>query len=583
MKKSRYHEREVHLARRFSNDAFGRFLLEKKALDEEKVRVGFREATKSACSLDQAISKLGYLPEDQLVPLLASFLKIPYQRLAEKSIPKEIISKVPAKFAHHYHFLPVEQQNGKLIIAVHDPLNLELLDEIQLALECEIKAVLAGTKDIQEALKKYYGIGAETVERMMDESGPQVQVEGPTIRTEEISGSEETEDASIIKFVNQILYEAYKERSTDIHIEPFEDDLRVRYRIDGVLNCASLPPSIRHFHSSIVSRIKIMANLDIAERRLPQDGRIKVKMGSEELDLRVSILPTPYGESVNIRLLSSQTTFLELENLGFLPDELVILERMIRKPHGIIFVTGPTGSGKTTTLYACLAKLNSEEKKIITVEDPIEYLMKGITQVQVHPKIDLTFARTLRSMLRHDPNIMMVGEVRDFETAEITIRVALTGHLVFSTVHTNDSAGAITRLIDMGVEPYLVASSVECLIAQRLVRMICSKCKTEVKITPHELSRMGLEEKALSVPIYDGNGCEACKFTGYKGRTAIYEFLVLDDELRNLIVRKAPAHEIKTLATAKGMKTLRHEGWEKVKMGLTSVSEVLRVSQDETE
>ncbi len=571
------------MVKKFSNDDFSRFLLERHALDEERVRLSLREATKSTSSLAQAILKLGYLSEDRLIPLLAAFLKIPHQRLAEKNIHQDIISKVPAKFAHHYRFLPVELENDKLVIATHDPLNLELLDEIKLALECELKAILAGEKDIQEALKKYYGIGAETVERMLNESGTQVEIEKPMIRTEEISGVAENEDASIIKFVNQILYEAYKERATDIHIEPFEGDLRVRYRIDGVLNQASLPPSIRHFHASIVSRIKIMADLDIAERRLPQDGRIKVRMGDEELDLRVSILPTPYGETVNIRLLSSQTTLLELEKLGFLPEELAILETMIRKPHGIIFVTGPTGSGKTTTLYACLSKLNSEEKKIITVEDPIEYLMKGITQVQVHPKIDLTFARTLRSMLRHDPNVMMVGEVRDFETAEITIRVALTGHLVFSTVHTNDSAGAVTRLIDMGVEPYLVASSVECIIAQRLVRLICSQCKTQVKLTADELSRMGLDGKAASVPIYDGNGCEACKFTGYKGRTAIYEFLVLDDELRNLIVKKTPAHEIKALAISKGMKTLRDQGWEKVKKGLTSVSEVLRVSQDETD
>ncbi|MBI1883663.1 MAG: type II/IV secretion system protein [Chlamydiae bacterium] len=568
---------------RFNNDDFSRFLLEQKILDEQRVRASLREAIKSSKRLDQVIAKLGYIPEDKIVSLLADHLKIPYQHLSDKVIDREIIGKVPAKFAHHYQFLPVEISGSKLVIATNDPQNLELLDEIKLALECDVKPVLSGERDIQEALKKYYGIGAATVEKLLNESGPTIAIETPTIQTEEISGVEGTEDASIVKFVNQILYEGYKDRATDIHIEPFEDDLRIRYRIDGVLYRASMPPTIRHFHSSIVSRIKIMANLDIAERRLPQDGRIKVKIGEEDLDLRVSILPTPYGESVNIRLLSSHTVLLELESLGLLPPDLETLEKMIRKPHGIIFVTGPTGSGKTTTLYACLSKLNNEEKKIITIEDPIEYLIKGVTQIQIHPKIDLTFARGLRSMLRHDPNIMMVGEVRDFETAEITIRVALTGHLVFSTLHTNDAAGAVTRLVDMGVEPYLVASSVECIIAQRLVRLICPHCKNKVKLTPEDLSILGLSPKELSTPAYDGNGCEKCKFTGYQGRTAIYEFLVLDDELRNLIVKKRAAHEVKALALARGMRTLGQDGWEKVKKGLTSVSEVIRVSQDENQ
>ncbi|MBI1870001.1 MAG: type II/IV secretion system protein [Chlamydiae bacterium] len=567
---------------RFNNESFEKFLLDEKAVDEEKLRIAHREATKMNERLDRVIVKLGVLSESQILPPLSKFLKIPCERLSHRTIDREIIGKVAAKFAHHYQFLPVSLDNGKLLIAMNDPLNLELIDEIKLALECDVKPVLAGEKDIHDALKKYYGIGAETVERMINESNTFIEIETPTIRTEEISEGEGREDASIIKFVNQILFEAYKDRATDIHIEPFDDDLRIRYRIDGVLYRASMPPTIRHFHASIVSRIKIMANLDIAERRLPQDGRIKVKMNEEELDLRVSILPTPYGESVNIRLLSSQTTLLDIENLGLLSQDLLTLEKMIRKPHGIIFVTGPTGSGKTTTLYACLSRLNHDEKKIITIEDPVEYLMKGITQIQVHPKIDLTFARGLRSMLRHDPNIMMVGEVRDFETAEITIRVALTGHLVFSTLHTNDASGAITRLIDMGVEPYLAASSVECIIAQRLVRLICQSCKHKIKATREDLLRLEMGEEALSTDIYDGNGCEKCKFTGYKGRTAIYEFLVLDDDIRDLIVKKAPSHKIKAMAMSKGMRTLRQEGWEKIKLGLTSPEEVIRVSQDET-
>jgi len=326
-----------------------------------------------------------------------------------------------------------------------------------------------------------------------------------------------------------------------------------------------------------------MAKLDIAERRLPQDGRIKVKVGEEELDLRVSILPTPHGESVNIRLLSSRYMLLGLKNLGLSDQDITILELMIKKPHGIILVTGPTGSGKTTTLYACLSKINNNEKKIITIEDPIEYQLKGITQIQILPKIDLTFSRGLRSMLRHDPDVMMVGEVRDYETAEITIRVALTGHLVFSTLHTNDAAGAVTRLLDMSIEPYLISSSVECIIAQRLVRLICPDCKHEVKQKKELIEEMGFTKKVLGTEaiIFEGKGCEKCKFTGYRGRTGIYEFLVMNDEIRQLVLERTPANIIKEKAISLGMRTLRQDGWEKVRKGLTTASEVVRVTQQE--
>jgi len=390
-------------------------------------------------------------------------------------------------------------------------------------------------------------------------------------------------DASIIKFVNQLFLQAYKDRATDVHIEPYEDEMKVRFRVDGVLYETAIPPSIKHFQSAIISRIKIMANLNIAEKRLPQDGRMRIKVAGDELDLRVSILPTPYGESVDIRLLSTDIRF-GLENLGLLKKDLELMTEMIKKPHGIIFVTGPTGSGKTTTLYACLSRINAAEKKIITIEDPIEYQMKGITQIQVLPKIGLTFAQGLRSMLRHDPDIMMVGEVRDFETAEITIRVALTGHLVFSTLHTNDAAGGITRLLDMGIEPYLVASSVECFVAQRLVRLICPKCKRKVKPSKEILKELGVEKVAdlSNVTFYEGSGCDECKQTGYKGRTAIYEILVVDNDIRNLIMGRKSADKIKERALEKGMRTLRQDGWEKIKMGLTTPSEVIRVTEVET-
>jgi type II secretory ATPase GspE/PulE/Tfp pilus assembly ATPase PilB-like protein len=388
------------------------------------------------------------------------------------------------------------------------------------------------------------------------------------------------EDASIIKFVNQIFVQAVKDRVTDIHIEPYEDELKLRYRIDGMLHDIPVPAGIKYFQAAIVSRIKIMANLDIAEKRLPQDGRIKIRVAAEELDLRVSILPTQYGESVDIRLLSGNMLY-SLENLGLFPSDLDILEGLIKKPHGIIFVTGPTGSGKTTTLYACLSKINTKDKKIITIEDPIEYQLKGVTQIQVHPRIGLSFAAGLRSMLRHDPDIMMVGEVRDFETAEITIRVALTGHLVFSTLHTNDAAGGVTRLLDMGVEPFLAASSVECFIAQRLVRIVCPKCRIEKKPDKEALKEFGVGNSGSKVVVYEGKGCEACKFTGYKGRTAIYEFLPMNEDIRDLVLRRASSDQIKNKALELGMHTLRMDGWEKIKKGLTTVNEVIRVTKED--
>jgi type II secretory ATPase GspE/PulE/Tfp pilus assembly ATPase PilB-like protein len=369
------------------------------------------------------------------------------------------------------------------------------------------------------------------------------------------------------------LSEAIKDRATDIHLEPFQDELRTRFRIDGVLYNINTPETIKFFHPAIVSRIKIMAHLNIAERRLPQDGRIKIKVHGQELDLRVSILPTAFGEAVHIRVLNP-SFFLEIENLGLSSENLKIIEEMIKRPHGIIFVTGPTGSGKSTTLYAILARINSSAVKIITIEDPVEYQLKGVNQIQVIPKIGLTFATGLRHMLRHDPDVMMVGEVRDYETAEIAIRSALTGHLVFSTLHTNDAAGAVTRLLDMGIETFLVSSSLECLIAQRLVRIICSKCKVPLPSNIVNEAKEGLE-------LFEGKGCEECRFTGYHGRTAIYEILPLSEAIRELILSRASSQQIKQKAVSLGMRTLRQDGLHKVLKGITTFTEVMRVTQQE--
>lgn len=550
--------------------------MEKRIISSEQLEIALKEQKKTNDFLSIILIKLGFTTEEQIWPILSEQLEIDYVKLKEVKIDPEVIKKVPAKIAHHYLLMPIKLSGDILTIALSDPLDIHVLDEVSLMLEVKVKAVLAGEKDILEAIRKYYGVGAETIEQIIDDSGL-AEKTGPKVEDIEELAS----DASIGKFVNQILLEAYKDRATDIHIEPYEDELKIRYRIDGILYDAKVPDTIKHFQSAIASRVKIMASLNIAEKRLPQDGRIKVRVGDIDLDLRVSFLPTPFGESVVIRILSSSILY-SLEELGLSKSDLEILDSLIKKPHGIIFVTGPTGSGKTTTLYACLTKINKADTKIITIEDPIEYQLSGITQIQVHPRIGLTFAQGLRSMLRHDPDVMMVGEVRDFETAEITIRVALTGHLVFSTLHTNDAASAITRLLDMGIESYLISSSVECFIAQRLVRLICPECKTQVPVKEEMLKGFDLVNTDLSkLVIYEGKGCEVCKFTGYKGRTAIYEFLVMNDAIREMILQHLPANQIQKKAVSLGMRTLRQDGWEKVLNGITTISEVIRVTQEE--
>jgi len=557
--------------------SIGQLLVEAGVITDEQLVSSLREQEKSGGFLCESIIKLGFATEDKILPVLSSQLGIEYLKLKATSIDKNVITRVPAKFASYYKLMPLKIEGNLLTVALTDPTNIHVIDDIKLLLGFDVKPVLASEKDILEAIRKYYGVGAETIEKIIDEKGIRQQKFIST--TEDIEKL--TTDATIGKFVNQILLEAYRDRATDIHIEPYEKELRIRYRIDGVLYDAKVPTEIRHFESAIISRIKIMANLNIAEKRLPQDGRIKVKVGKHDLDLRVSILPTPFGESAVIRILSSAMLY-SFEDLGLSQNDLKTIDSLIKKPHGIIFVTGPTGSGKTTTLYACLSKINKVDRKIITIEDPIEYQLSGLTQIQIHPQIGLTFAQGLRSMLRHDPDIMMVGEVRDFETAEITIRVALTGHLVFSTLHTNDAASAVTRLLDMGMEPYLISSSVECFIAQRLVRLICPKCKVEVKPNTEILKELGVAEaEAANIKLFEGKGCEDCKSTGYKGRTGIYEFLVINDAIREMILLREPANKIKTKAISVGMKTLRDDGWEKVKKGLTTPAEVIRVTSQE--
>ena len=555
----------------------GQLLIEAGLISHDDLEKGLKEQKKSGKFLCTVLVEMGLIQEEMILPILGKQLNMPFVKIKNLEIAPEVVRKVPAKFATHYKLMPIAISDNEITLAVTDPLDVHTLDDLRLLLGLEVKPMLAGEKDIIEAMRKYYGVGAETLERIVSEKSTTISLSTPD-KTENIETL--AEDASIIKFVNQILAQALSERASDVHIEPFEDELRVRMRVDGILYDTPIPPSIKYFHQVIVSRIKIMANLNIAERRLPQDGRIKVRLQDKELDLRVSIIPSTFGEAVQIRVLSS-VFFLNLEKLGLQQEDLRKIESIIKKPHGIIFVTGPTGAGKSTTLYASLARINSSSVKIITVEDPVEYQLRGVTQIQVLPKIGLTFAAGLRSILRHDPDVIMVGEVRDYETAEVAIRASLTGHLVFSTLHTNDAAGAITRLLDMGVEPFLVSSSLECLIAQRLVRIICPECKTPVKVSSATLKSFGAVEKADTVEAFVGKGCSNCKLSGYKGRTGIYEIILLNEALREMVIKKASSQQIKRKAIEFGMRTLRQDGWQKILKGITTVEEVMRVTQQE--
>jgi type II secretion system protein E len=559
----------------------GQMLIDEGIITAEQLEIGLREQKKTGDFICTTLVKLNFAPPEEIFTVLSRKINIPYFSLRDKDIEPAVIEKVPAKFASHYKILPIEFEDNRLVIAMTDPLDVRTLDDIRLLLGLEVRGVLASEPEIQEAIHKYYGIGAETLESIMaqKDTRDEIRVYGEKPQDLEVVA----EDASIIKFVNQILHEAIKERATDIHLEPFQDELRTRFRIDGVLYDINIPETIKYFHAAIVSRVKIMASMNIAERRLPQDGRIKIKVDAQELDLRISSLPTAYGEAIHIRILSPQF-FLDLQKLGLPEGDLKIIENIIKRPHGIVFVTGPTGSGKSTTLYACLERINSPGIKIITIEDPIEYQLRGVNQTQVMPQIGFTFAKALRHMLRHDPDVLMVGEVRDYETAEIAIRSALTGHLVFSTLHTNDAAGAVTRLLDMGMEPFLVSSSLECLIAQRLVRTICPECKTP--LAPKVKEGIADQFKNIDldiskVEIYDGKGCSSCRFTGYIGRTGIYEVLTVTESIRELILNRASSQQIMAKAITQGMRTLLQDGLGKVFQGITTYSEVIRVTQQE--
>jgi len=517
------------------------------------------------------------LSEEKFLEQLAGALGWTYVDLPRLNIPAEARNRISTKVAFQYFALPVSFDDGVLRVVVSNPFDSAMLNAVQFDAKTPVQFALAPRPEIEKALKKYYGVGAETLDELQEEDEP---IELLVSDDKEIT--EGDQEASVIKFVNQIVWEAYKDRSTDIHFEPMEDELRIRYRIDGILHQTPMPPQLKRYQAAILSRIKVMAGMNIAEKRLPQDGRINVRIKGEEIDIRVSTVPTVYGESISLRLLTRGKIFLSLDKLGFDPKEETALREIIIKPHGIMLVTGPTGAGKSTSLYAFLSSINSVTKRIITVEEPVEYELKGINQIAVRSDIGLTFAVGLRHILRQDPNVIMVGEIRDLETAEIAIRAALTGHLVFSTLHTNDAPSAFTRLIDMGIEPFLVASSVEAVMAQRLVRTICPHCLIEQTVEPSYLRKIGYpEDEIATAKFWRGAGCEKCRQLGYQGRLGIYELLLVTEALRPLIMNRAPASTLAQKAIEGGMRTLRIDGWNKVRAKQTTIEEVLRVTQTE--
>jgi type II secretion system protein E len=552
-----------------------------KGIVPEKDLAAIRQAHAEAPAkpLHILLMEKGWAKEEDLLPVLADYFGLDLIDLAKMTIPQETLRALPAKLVHRRSILPVDRQNGTLIVATGDPFDLYAVDELRTLTGLKVRPVLASPREIARFVKTHFGVGGETVTAMMEEQAAEEIELLEELETDDSEIAKQAQEASVVKLVNEILVEAANEQASDIHIEPEETGLRIRYRIDGLLQTQALPPEINRFQAAITSRLKIMARLNIAEKRLPQDGRIKMRVHNREIDVRVSIIPMVHGEGLVMRLLDKSRMDFNLANVGMLPDTNRLFRLIIDRPHGIVLVTGPTGSGKSTTLYSALMEIKDESTKIITVEDPVEYQQQGISQIQVHPKIGLTFAHCLRSILRHDPDVILIGEMRDLETAEAAIQASLTGHLVFSTLHTNDSPSAFTRLIDMGIEPFLVASTVEGILAQRLVRTICKECKEEFE--PHHADLPtdfpGVSEG--KVPrLWRGKGCRRCHQTGYKGRTGIFELMVTSDAIKELVSQRVNANVIRQEALKAGMITLRNYGWRKVLQGATTIDEVARTT-----
>jgi type II secretory ATPase GspE/PulE/Tfp pilus assembly ATPase PilB-like protein len=529
-------------------------------------------------TLDKHLVKEHLVDEVEVLSALSDLSGIPFRHIAELRIDPEAVRKVQPRVALRYQVMPLSLSGASVTLAISGVPDQATADGLRMVLDGAPEWILCTEADITKSIKHFYGLGAGTIDDLIVGG----EMPNQSAEAESMDVTEDSADAGVMKFVNQVIFEAISMRATDIHIEPFEDALRLRYRIDGILQEIPIPKAVVPLRRAIVSCVKILADMNIAERRKPHDGRIRVKSGTDEFDLRVSLLPTVYGETVNMRILNRKTMFIDLDNLGLKDAQLPAIRYLSSLPHGVVLLTGPTGSGKTTTLYAILSRINTKAVNIITVEDPVEYQIRGIKQIQVHAQIGLTFATILRHILRHDPNIILIGEIRDTETADIAIRASLTGHLVFSTLHTNDAPSAVTRLADMGVEPYLISSCLEGSIAQRLVRRVCAACRE--RMTPddtilEEIAGTFPPERLREAAFYRGRGCPDCSFTGYRGRIALFEIMIMNDVLRSMVVRQRPSNELRNKAIENGLITLRHDGWSRAMEGGTSVDEVVRVTR----
>lgn len=548
------------------------FLLKRGIITAEQISKAREEANRTGMPLEKALDKLGFISEVDIAKTAADLMGVPFIDLTDYLIDPEVIKLLPEATAKKFKAVPLFKIGKNLTVAMADPQDIIGLDEIRMKSGIQtIEPVLSTQEMIQKVIDQYYGALGDVKELVkgLTEDKLNLQAKGGK------GLAEIAEEAPVIKLANLIIAQAVKDRASDIHIEPAEDKVLIRYRVDGILHEVQELP--KHLQNALISRIKVMARIDIAQTRTPQDGRIQLKMENKNLDLRVSTFPTLHGENLVLRILDKTAVILGLADLGFSDRDLHDFDRLIRRPNGIILVTGPTGSGKTTTLYAALATINNIEKNIITIEDPVEYEMPLIRQTQVNPKAGLTFANGLRSILRQDPDIVMVGEIRDKETADIAIQASLTGHLVFSTLHTNDAAGSLTRLLDMGIEPFLIASSVIGILAQRLVRVICPKCREKYLPAQEVLGDFKLQQK---MEFFRGRGCNNCRNTGYLGRIGIFELLIMNDEIKNMVTAKTPAKEIQKKAISLGMRTLFEDGIEKIRNGSTTAEEVLRVTQE---
>ncbi len=559
-------------------DPIENILLSSKKISEKSLEEFKKNSLQSGKYMGKALVDHGYIHVQTLLEILSQNLKIPL--LKSSDFPKD---KMPVEgldlsdsYLKEKLILPLQADENVLTITAYDPFDWNTFEDLKLSTGKELILNLSSEEDIMEGIEMFYGVGGSAMDRMVDNINEEEGVDADF----DIESTEHIRDmaseAPVIKLVNHILNQAIEIGASDIHLEPFSDDMILRYRIDGILHDFEAPP--KRLQSAIITRIKIMAKLDISERRLPQDGRIRIKTQGKDIDIRVSTLPTLYGESVVMRILDRGNIVVNLDSLGFPEKQLAQYQKLIHKPYGKILVTGPTGSGKTTTLYGSLEKINTPDKKIVTIEDPVEYQLRGVNQIHVKSSIGLTFANGLRSIVRQDPDVIMIGEIRDSETAEIAIQAALTGHLVLSTVHTNDAAGAITRLQDMGIESFLISSALLGILAQRLVRVICPHCKTQQDISGETLAELGIKSSG-DIHAYHGTGCKECNGTGYRGRMGIYEILVIEDPIRNLILSKAGAQEIRETARENGMVMLREDGMDKVIKGQTTIEEIIRVTQ----